>query len=1577
MKSLFRRTLAMLLILVMAAGMLPVAYAQETAGSAEEPVVLTDEDYASADAVFAQIEKMEDAPAVKNMDQTRITDQAIELVKTSDSYVEGSLNRNGDSFTWMTDDGVRCLYNSKNRDRISRNENAGVVAPSGIYNEPVATKGGWPSSNQVYLIGPYYHDSSEPFTDQYKKEATAIAAAIGDTDGYTLYSGTAATVDKVAEALSNGAVVIFDSHGTTDYENPRDEYDFVTGATSSYLCLSSKSGLTSADFSAGNALYGSGNEAYVNGTAIAQRMTKNSPSGIVWMAICLGMATDSFYVPFRNKGVEVVYGYSQSVTFDGDYIWEEIFWDNMCKGTTVATAVSDMKNKAGEWDYCSKMYSYAGWSADDYGPITSISEAREYYYAFPIVVSDEDNHPGQRKGSNYGADSLQTVKSTYTLFTQYNITANSNNTAYGTVSVSGSTITASPAAGYFAQSATVLSGNATVSQNGNSFQVNASSDCSVQINFAPKTAVTVSFSGANVASQNGYAGDSMNLPTATAPDGFSFEGWLSAPLSADTTEEPTFYTNSFTPTGNTTLYALYSYVDDNTSSGTGDYVKVTETPSDWSGEYLIVYEAGSLVFNGSLTSLATANTVSITVNNGVISADEGDQYRFVIEPMTNGYSIKSASGKYISGTSGSNTVNAGTTAALNTINLDASGNADIVSNTSHLRYNNDAKIFRYYKASSYSSQQAIALYVKDGAKGTTYYTTNPTKCEHTNTRNVAAVAATCTQGGFAAGVQCVDCEVFISGHEPVTALGHNWSDWTQTVAPGCTAAGEKTHTCSACSETETQSVPATGHSYTNVVTPPTATEQGYTTYTCGNCGDSYVGNYVEALGQTYTVSFSVPAGVTSVADMTCGKAGITLPTADAPEGYTFEGWVTALTDDTENKPNTLTGTYKATANVTLYALYSYTEGGTGTTEYVLTDLSNISATDVVVVTMTYGNTVYALSYANGSSKAPAAPTVTVANGKLTTEPAAELQWNIGGSEDAYTFYPNGSTATWLYTTNTNNGTRVGTDSAKTFKLDSATGYLQHNGTGRYLGVYRTNPDWRCYTNTTGNTAGQTLGFYVKSAGGTTYYTTIGTAEPVAAAVYGANGKVDTYATLDEAIAACGENQYVKLMDDVEADLTLNKDLYIDLNGYILLGDITGDYTVYGMDSATDEYGLSDGCILGDIANVQTHVLTETAMTGDIYRYMAIQTDDGWTFNRYYVGITHITLRPDQVGLGYKAMLKGNELVMAEVDSFGYTLQLGQFDPISRTMNGINANGIVTLLVKNYMIEQYGETDLSAYVTVTLGGEEITSATQTTNMRQVVELINDNYTNYSAGKLAAVKELILTNEVMQSWDVANLLKEETEVDQTMVQIVEAAYNLAIGASMSEPSTLTGVITEIETPYSSQHKNISVVIAVAGAEDKPILCHRLQGEGADQIGVGDTITVTGTLFNYDNGADGIIEFAAGCNIDSWKDTAVNDTTPTDPIAILTAAYALADNEKLPYEATLTGTITKIDEAYSTQYQNITVTITISGAEDMPIMCYRMKGTGAEALAVGDCITVTGIIKNYKGTIEFDSGCTFVLA
>ena len=40
--------------------------------------------------------------------------------------------------------------------------------------------------------------------------------------------------------------------------------------------------------------------------------------------------------PLRAKGVEVVYGYSESVTFEGDYRFEKTFWDAMVEQIYIA-----------------------------------------------------------------------------------------------------------------------------------------------------------------------------------------------------------------------------------------------------------------------------------------------------------------------------------------------------------------------------------------------------------------------------------------------------------------------------------------------------------------------------------------------------------------------------------------------------------------------------------------------------------------------------------------------------------------------------------------------------------------------------------------------------------------------------------------------------------------------------------------------------------------------------------------------------------------------------------------------------------------------------------------------------------------------------------------------------------------------------------------------------------------------------------------------------------------------------------------------------------------------------------------
>ena len=202
-------------------------------------------------------------------------------------------------------------------------------------------------------------------------------------------------------------------------------------------------------------------------------------------------------------------------------------------------------------------------------------------------------------------------------------------------------------------------------------------------------------------------------------------------------------------------------------------------------------------------------------------------------------------------------------------------------------------------------------------------------------------------------------------------------------------------------------------------------------------------------------------------------------------GWEFAGWSTTKITENTNSATLLTGTYTPKEDITLYAVYKLEEtSSTGSAEaWVLTDITNISATDEVVITMTYTDgTIYALSSSNGTSSAPTATILTASNSALSATPTDNLIWNISKNDDSYTIYPNSTTETWLYCISDNNGVRVGTNTNKTFTIDAESGYLKHTATGRYLGVYRDKPDWRCYTNTTGNTANQTLGFYKKSGG---------------------------------------------------------------------------------------------------------------------------------------------------------------------------------------------------------------------------------------------------------------------------------------------------------------------------------------------------------------------------------------------------------------------------------------------------------------------------------------------------------------
>ena len=677
------------------------------------------------------------------------------------------------------------------------------------------------------------------------------------------------------------------------------------------------------------------------------------------------------------------------------------------------------------------------------------------------------------------------------------VSAVSDNTAWGTVSVSGSVITAAPKEGYYAAGYTVTSGTASVRQDGNTFTVTATTDCVVRIHFAARAVAAVTFSVPNGVTQDalsGYVGDSVILPTPSGTPtadkyAYTFVGWTNGVVN-NSGAAPTVYpagSSYVLSDGGATLYAVYSYQ----VTASGNYVKVTGTHDDWSGEYLIVYEKGSRVMDGSRTSFLDPNNYkNVSITNAAISAAEVDAYRFTVEKNGNTYSIRSASGCYIGKTANSAGIDVSTTTAYgNTISLDSNGNAVILSGGgAYLRYNkaSNANYFRYFASENYGNQQPLALYVKE-TSGTRYTTVLEDKndCAHTN-------------------------------------------QTTERTEPTCTAAGLSVITCNDCGEIlSSTTLPATGHTCTVQTVAPTLTEQGYDLHTCTVCGHTYKDNYTDPLGTLVTVHFVVPNGVAAISPMTSGSAGITLPTpsgtpADTAHTYSFVGWTAAETAATTAKPEICAaGTnYKPSADCTLYALYSYieTSGGADNVYTLVAEAPEDWSGDYLIVNpdKTHAMT----STLNGGCFAAAA--VTVSEENTVTDPTSDMIFAFKKESNGKYSILSDKGYLLIAANNTKAG-GISEEPTDWFTITEKSGCRQVtsvNVSARCFAYYKNNTDFRTYASSTYKT-----GYLFKkgSATQTTYYLTLPACAHSDTVLQNATAATCTAAgyTGDRVCSACG------------------------------------------------------------------------------------------------------------------------------------------------------------------------------------------------------------------------------------------------------------------------------------------------------------------------------------------------------------------------------------------------------------------------------------------------------------------------
>ena len=276
MKMTLKRLLSLFLVLAMVMCFFPVLSANAAENTAKNDTadkneskgptekleyVYTDEDNALIENdVFSRIGSVKTSAAQKmggiekmtETDYVRLLPEVIEAVKTSDTYVPGTLQQNGNMLIWETTVGIPCCYSPRMEAQLHNTENAPTPeeiaaverdAESLLEDYPVL-RGGNPTAKDIGLIQPYWESNSSysdsSFTSYSPYYKTMWQNLYGATGGSGVrYSMTNATVDNIAKTMEQCGLVIFDSHGTTDYEGSNEDY--TSRANCSYLCLTTNS----------------------------------------------------------------------------------------------------------------------------------------------------------------------------------------------------------------------------------------------------------------------------------------------------------------------------------------------------------------------------------------------------------------------------------------------------------------------------------------------------------------------------------------------------------------------------------------------------------------------------------------------------------------------------------------------------------------------------------------------------------------------------------------------------------------------------------------------------------------------------------------------------------------------------------------------------------------------------------------------------------------------------------------------------------------------------------------------------------------------------------------------------------------------------------------------------------------------------------------------------------------------------------------------------------------------------------------------------------------------------------------
>ena len=567
--------------------------------------------------------------------------------------------------------------------------------------------------------------------------------------------------------------------------------------------------------------------------------------------------------------------------------------------------------------------------------------------------------------------------------TTYTITAHSNNVSYGTVSVSGNIITATPASGYVPDGYTLNSGTvSSVTQSGNTYTVVATSDCDITINFRAATSYTITLIDNNTSwTETAYEGTPYTLPDeykSTCPDA-TFLGWANGE-----------YTNHYTGTSTnpgytaggeevnitepTTFVAVYGTID---GEPTDDYVEITQLSDLTTGDYLFATANSGLTTAYPMTNTITDNhmgEVTLSVSSKKITTTNSAIIWHVTKSGSNYTIYNSAVGKYLALSTSSPLLQ--NEAHNYTVVYDDQW---IFESTTVSGYQLSAGTNTEYFESATSQTYIIHLFKRQVAMA---YTSHPNCCHEPATPLAISAEPTTLIGS---GVTTIALEGGNNQNITWSTTGGTLSNQSNTGAT-LTLSSAGTYTVTATQpddETDPDNVICGATVTTNI------TVKAQWTITLKTKDDGSANTYDTKTvtdGDTYTLPDLSE-------DYTCD------------EGYSFAGWATSESATAVEK--TAGSVITASSTTTWWAVWK--QSGSSSTETrtrysLVTNASSLSANDVFV--LTYNN--FAHGQITSGDYSPNATCVngSDAKGAFVTFASTETPqlFTLEGTNDAWKLY---------------------------------------------------------------------------------------------------------------------------------------------------------------------------------------------------------------------------------------------------------------------------------------------------------------------------------------------------------------------------------------------------------------------------------------------------------------------------------------------------------------------------------------------------------------------------------------------